>query len=60
MVYARGTPHETGIAGTKKNYIQFFKLFLCRSGEMVYALVSGTSGSNPVEVQVLSTAPGII
>lgn len=25
--------------------------------ELVYALVSGTSGGNPVEVQVLLTAP---
>ena len=25
--------------------------------KLVYALVSGTSGSNPVEVQVLSAAP---
>jgi hypothetical protein len=34
-----------------------FKLDSCGCGGMVDALVSGTSGSNPVEVQVLSSAP---
>ena len=33
---------------------------LCRGGELVDALASGASGGNPVEVQVLSSAPFLI
>ena len=32
-------------------------VFVCGYGEMADALVSGTSGSNPVQVQVLLSAP---
>ena len=32
-------------------------LNICGCGEMVDTLASGASGSNPVEVQILSSAP---